>query len=115
MNQPCQGPCGGIERKSEPRTSSGALTDRVAFEVLDILGTRLPVWVARPLFRPAGHLVTESHAEEESALRAFASPGCGSRAGVAPPSIWWEVGATIREFAALPRSLARVLFRGPLQ
>jgi hypothetical protein len=106
----------GIERKSEPQTSSGVLTDRVAFEVLDILRTRFPVWVARPLFRPAGHLVTESHAEEESALRAFASPGCRSwaRAGVAPPSICREVGATIREFAA-PRSLARVMFRGPLQ
>jgi uncharacterized SAM-binding protein YcdF (DUF218 family) len=29
--------------------------------------------------------------------------------GVSPPSIRWEVGAAIHEFAALPRSLARAL------
>jgi uncharacterized SAM-binding protein YcdF (DUF218 family) len=32
-------------------------------------------------------------------------------AGVPPPSISWEIGAAIRECAALPRSLARALRR----
>jgi uncharacterized SAM-binding protein YcdF (DUF218 family) len=35
-------------------------------------------------------------------------------AGARPSSLWWEVGAAIREFAALPGSLARALLRpGP--
>jgi uncharacterized SAM-binding protein YcdF (DUF218 family) len=36
-------------------------------------------------------------------------------AGASPPSIWWEAGVGIREIVALPRSLARVLFRGRLR
>src|SRR5271169_2473119 len=48
-----------------PRSSTG----RALFEVLDVVGARLPIGVARPFSGPAGHFVAITHPEQQGALR----------------------------------------------
>jgi len=72
------------------RRSARLLSMRGGHSVL-LVSDRVHLPRAALLFRLAGLQVT-----------AWAVPR--------PPSMWWEVGAAIRECAALPRSLARAVF-----
>jgi uncharacterized SAM-binding protein YcdF (DUF218 family) len=50
------------------------------------------------------------HLPRAALLFRLAGLRIAGRARPRSPSIWWEIGAAIRECAALPRSLARAVF-----
>lgn len=69
---------------------------------------------ARLLYSRGGRsvlLVTDRvHLPRAALLFRLAGLRIAGSAGPQPPSIWWEIRAAIREFAALPWSLVRLVF-----
>jgi uncharacterized SAM-binding protein YcdF (DUF218 family) len=69
---------------------------------------------ARLLGTRGGHSVVlvsdRVHLPRAALLFRLAGLQVTASAAPRPPSTWWEIGAAIRECAALPRSLARVVF-----
>ena len=73
-------------------------------------------WETARLLRPRGgrliFLVSDrAHLPRAALLFRIAGLRIAGCAGVAPPSILWEIDAIVRECIALPKSLARVLLR----
>ena len=73
-------------------------------------------WGAARLLRSQGRrsvlLVSDrAHLPRAALLFRLAGLRVAGWAGVPPPSIQWEIGAAIRECAALPKSLVRALLR----
>jgi len=71
---------------------------------------------AARLLRPRGGrkvlLVSDrAHLPRAALLFRLAGLRVAGWAGVPPPSVRWEIGAAVRECAALPRSLVRAIFR----
>jgi uncharacterized SAM-binding protein YcdF (DUF218 family) len=73
-------------------------------------------WETARLLRPRGgrliFLVSDrAHLPRATLLFRLAGLRIAGCAGVAPPSILWEIDAVVRECIALPRSLARAFLR----